>query len=187
MHIQCTKKLIDLLKVDIIEKNTDEDIFAWHANYIVVGRKKMLVLVHDLTRFCVVIYGIKKSDMKNFVKIVKDTMYVAMKSEAYGGFMIKYYLDQFESITFGKTKDRIQVSRLNKTTENIGYILSDVGYYIDSIDQPQLTTEMNRFLFSSKNEKGYKQPNLEMLKILEEFEKTQTICNLDDDYYNNIC
>ncbi|MFH1693168.1 MAG: hypothetical protein ABH890_02675 [Bacillota bacterium] len=47
MHIQCTKKLLDLLKSEIIEKNTDNDIFAWHANYVNINRKKFLVLMND--------------------------------------------------------------------------------------------------------------------------------------------
>jgi hypothetical protein len=60
----------------------------------------------------VLIYGLKKSDIKNLTTIITETMYVTMKSEAYGGFMIKAYLDHFDKVTFGKTKSRSHISRL---------------------------------------------------------------------------
>lgn len=54
MHIQCTKKLLDFIKPKITEVNIDDDLFAWHANYVIINRRKFLVLMNDLTRFCVV-------------------------------------------------------------------------------------------------------------------------------------
>jgi len=62
MHIQSTKKVLDFFVIKPDNKHTDNDIYAWHANYEVVNRKKLLILMHDISRFCVLIYGIKKSD-----------------------------------------------------------------------------------------------------------------------------
>jgi hypothetical protein len=40
MHIQSTKKVLDFFVIEPDNKNTDNDIYAWHANYEVVNRKK---------------------------------------------------------------------------------------------------------------------------------------------------
>ncbi len=42
MHIQSTKKVLDFFEMEAQSKNTDNDIFAWHANYEVVNRKNFL-------------------------------------------------------------------------------------------------------------------------------------------------
>jgi hypothetical protein len=34
MHIQCTKALLDYLKPQITENNTDSDMYAWHAHIV---------------------------------------------------------------------------------------------------------------------------------------------------------
>ncbi|AIO19059.1 hypothetical protein KQ51_01182 [Candidatus Izimaplasma bacterium HR1] len=60
--------------------------------------------MHDISRFRVLIYGIKKNDKNNLSKIIKETIYVTMESEAYGGFMIKAYLDNYDKVTFGKKR-----------------------------------------------------------------------------------
>ena len=80
MHIQSTKKVLDFFGIEPVNKNTDNDIFAWHVNFEIVNRKKLLILMHDISHFCVLIYGLKKSDKKNLTKIIKETMYVTMKS-----------------------------------------------------------------------------------------------------------
>ena len=39
MHIQSTKKVLDFFGIEPINKNTDNDIYAWHANYEVGTRR----------------------------------------------------------------------------------------------------------------------------------------------------
>ena len=51
MHIQCTKALLDYLKPQITERNTDSDMYAWHAHIVKRSRKNCFVLMHDLSRF----------------------------------------------------------------------------------------------------------------------------------------
>jgi hypothetical protein len=39
MHIQATKKVLDFFDSEVTEKNTDGDLFAWHAYFENVNRK----------------------------------------------------------------------------------------------------------------------------------------------------
>lgn len=47
MHILFTKKYLDFLKLEITEANTDNDLFAWHANYVNIHRRKYIVFMND--------------------------------------------------------------------------------------------------------------------------------------------
>lgn len=184
MHIQATKKVLDFLNADVTEKNTNDDMFAWHANFETVNRKKLLILMHDMSRFCVLIYGLKKSDMKRLTTIIKESIYVTMKSEAYSGFTIKAYLDQFEKVTFGKTKDRSHISRLVWLRDYVLSYMEDHGVYVDSFEQPQITTIINDNFVTDDNYKTWYKPNYKMAEILELFEESQSTCILDDDDFD---
>lgn len=186
MHIQSTKKVLDFFGIEPINKNTDNDIFAWHANFEIVNSKKLLILMHDMSRFCVLIYGIKKSDKKNLTKIIKNVMYVTMKSEAYGGFMIKAYLDDFDNVTFGKTKNRAMISRIVWLRDYVLSYMEEHGVYTDVHEQPQITTIINNNYVTNDNYKTWFTPNEKMIHILEKHESEQLLCKLDDDYYSNI-
>lgn len=93
MHIQCTKKLLDFLKPEIIEKNTDNDFLAWHANYVNINRKKFLVLMNDLTRFCIVLYGVKKSDFKDSIFMLQKAIILSMTVEEYDQKIVLKYVN----------------------------------------------------------------------------------------------
>ncbi|MFK5882981.1 MAG: hypothetical protein QM489_01425 [Candidatus Izemoplasma sp.] len=185
MHIQSTKKVLDFFGIEPTNKNTDNAIYAWHANYEVVNRKKLLILMHDMSRFCVLIYGIKKNDKKNLTKIIKETMYVTMKSEAYGGFMIKAYLDNFDEVTFGKTKNRKMISRIVWLRDYVLSYMEKHGVYTDVHEQPQITTIINNNFVTDDNYKTWFAPNEKMINILEKNESEQLLCKLGDDFYTN--
>ena len=66
MQIRCTKKLLDTLKV-VPEEMTEEDaLFSWHANLLMINRRKVVVLMNDFSRYTVVLYGLKAKEFKNF-------------------------------------------------------------------------------------------------------------------------
>ena len=99
MHIQCTKKLLDFLKPEIMEKNTDNDFLAWHANYVNINRKKFLVLMNDLTRFCIVLYGAKKSDFKDPIFMLQKAIILSMAVEDYDQKIVLKYVNQIKEVT----------------------------------------------------------------------------------------
>ena len=183
MHIQATKQVLDFWNINPIEKNTDGDIFAWHANFEMVNRKKLLILMHDMTRFCVLVYGVKKSDRKTLTRIIKDAMYVTMKSEAYSGFTIKAYLDHFDEVSFGRTKNRKYISRIVWMRDYVLSYMEEHGVYMDTHEQPQITTIVNDLLVTDDDYKTWYQPNSAMIGILEDYENTMVGYDLENDKF----
>lgn len=62
--------------------------------------------------------------------------------------------------------------------------MDEHGIYMDTFEQPQITTIINDNFVTDDNYKTWYKPNNEMAKILESFEDSQTICPLDDDYFD---
>ncbi len=112
-------------------------------------------------------------------------MYVTMKSEAYGGFMIKAYTDSFDKVTFGKTKNRAMISRIVWLRDYVLSYMEKHGIYANVHEQPQITRIINNNLVTEDNYKTWFTPNEKMIDILVKHENEQLLCKLDDDYFFN--
>lgn len=113
MHIQCTKTTLDYFKPEITEHDTDNDMYAWHAHFLKRSGKNQLVLMHDLSRFTVIFYGLKKSHIKELypmisVAIMNAMMDAGIPLEAMGAYMER----QPEALSFNKTKNRTLVYQI---------------------------------------------------------------------------
>lgn len=147
MHIQCTKAMLDYIKPKLTELITDNDIYAWHAHLVKRGRKILLVLMHDLSRFTLVFYGVKKGDFKELEHMVSVAMANSMKDVGFTPEDISSYLDrQPKVLSFGKTKNRTLVAKLNKAVEMTDHVLSMKGYYEDVIEQRHASLFCNQLL-----------------------------------------
>jgi len=154
MHIQCTKAMLDYIKPNLIERNTDNDMYAWHAHLVKRIRRNLLVLMHDLSRYTIVFFGVKKSDLKEFYSMISVAMANSMIDVGFTPKEIGAYLDkQPEELSFGKTKSRTLVARLNKAVEMTDHVLSTDGYYEDVIEQRHASLFNNQLLVCEDNYK----------------------------------
>lgn len=69
MQIQCTKKLLDELKIKAEPRTEENSLSSWHGNLLKLGRKKVLVLMNDVSRYAVVLFGLKAKDLKNIASL----------------------------------------------------------------------------------------------------------------------
>ena len=154
MHIQCTKAMLDFIKPNLADLNTDNDMYAWHAHLVKRSRKNLLVLMHDLSRFTLIFYGVKKSDLKVLDQMVSVAMANSMIDVGFTPEEISSYLHKRpEAFTFGKTKSRTLVARLNKAVEMTDHVLSTDGYYEDAIEQRHASLFNNQLLVCEDNYK----------------------------------
>ena len=154
MHIQCTKAMLDYIKPELTEHNTDNDMYAWHAHFLKRSGKNLLVLMHDLSRFTVVFYGVKKSHIKELypmisVGVMNAMMDAGIPLEAMGAYIER----QPQALSFNKTKNRTLVARLNKAVEMADHILGSEGYHADSIEQRHASLFCNQLMVCENNYK----------------------------------
>jgi hypothetical protein len=168
MHIQCTKALLDYLKPEMTEKDTDSDMYAWHAHIVKRSSKNCFVLMHDLSRFVLVFYPVKKSDFKELYQMVTVAMANAMLGV---GFKLEevdtYIKSQPTELTFNKTKNRTLVARLNKAIESVDAVMSTDGYYDDNFEQTHASTFCNEYLVCEDNYKKCYEPKDKLREYLD--------------------
>jgi len=77
MHIHCTKRACERLKISTPVATTEYNpLYSWRLNVVEEGHKRIVVFMHDTSRFCVVLDNIKAKDwpkltnifLKGFVK-----------------------------------------------------------------------------------------------------------------------
>jgi len=156
MLIRCTKKLIDELKIIPESVEDEEPLFSWHANIIMVNRRKTVVLMNDLTRYAVVLYGVKAKELKNLSDVASQGIREMFRAEGIKEEIINQYLQQINEVKYTKTKDRTSVARLNKTCENVTWFFEDLE--LDSIIQQSISKSASRVLVGD-GKKSYILPN----------------------------
>jgi hypothetical protein len=165
MLIQCTKKLLDELKVTADTPVVEDPLFSWHANIVKLGRKKTLVLVNDKNRYALVLYGLKAKDMKNIDKYILQAVSETFKAECIKDEIIEQFIQHSNKVVFSKTKDRTSVARMNKACENV-YFFEDL-LHNEGIIQVEMSLKISSMLVGD-GKNSYMYPNKEMYKHIEE-------------------
>ncbi|WP_462411540.1 DUF6933 domain-containing protein [Neobacillus sp. Marseille-QA0830] len=118
MLIQCTKKLLDELKMNSENATEVEPLYSWHAHLISLNRRKTVVLVNDHNRYVVVLYGLKAKNFKLLDEHILQGIRETLREEGVKEEIIERFLSDSGNITYAKTKNRTTVARLNKACEN---------------------------------------------------------------------
>src|SRR5699024_8237482 len=76
MLIQCTKKLLDQLKIkpQAPPEIEEEKLFSWHANLLTINRRKAVVLVNDSNRYVIVLYGLLARNFKKLDELIFEAI-----------------------------------------------------------------------------------------------------------------
>lgn len=164
MIIQCTKKLLDQLKKNPETLNEEKALISWHANLIIVNRRKTVVLVNDKNRYAIVLHGLKANDFKNLYGIILQSIRNTLEQESINNDVIEQFIDSAKNFTYSKTKNRTLVSRMNKACETVYFLEKLIDN--DSIYQTALSIKLSRLLVGD-GKKDYIYPNQEMYKDLE--------------------
>jgi hypothetical protein len=131
MLIHCTQKLLDAAKIQPSIVTDDFDpMFSWRANIKTVNRRKTLVLMCDLNRYVVVLYGIKAKDFKELGKRIIEAIRNTLHRDQVNPDVIERYLAEAGEPVYVKNTDRSQTARLNKACDDVYIILEDMddGY-----------------------------------------------------------
>ncbi|HLS67146.1 MAG TPA: plasmid pRiA4b ORF-3 family protein [Pseudogracilibacillus sp.] len=171
MIIQCTQALLKELGIRQKDVQTldetetfSESFIRWHANIVHINRKKAIVLMNDITRYPILLYGMKKKDFKKFDVLVLQAIEEALALEGVRQELVKLYLDQGREFVFAKTANRKMTAWLNNTVSEAQFM----GEHIDesSIIQPYHSFFTSKLLqnFFEKDERDY--PNERIAEAL---------------------
>ncbi len=172
MLIQCTKKLLDELKIKPESTSIEEaSLFSWHANFLTINRKKTVVLVNDSNRYVIVLYGLLAKDLRKLDELIIESIQVVFREERIAEEITQQFITHAPQITYTKTKDRTSVARMNKSIEPV-YVFNDLLDQTTMI-QTELSLRASRYLVGDGTG-NYIDSNRELYKDLEAFSGKNT-------------
>lgn len=167
MLIHCTKKLFDELGIKpsaVVEENP---IFSWHANLVTLNRRKTLILVHDRSRYIIVVYGLKKKGFQKMDSLIIEAIRDAFLTECIDEEIINSFLDQAGAISYAKATDKSSITRLVKADQSANIYHDKIVE--NSMFQGILNRAISRLVVQAgKGKSGYLWPNIELYKDLAE-------------------
>ncbi|WP_058309039.1 plasmid pRiA4b ORF-3 family protein [Gracilibacillus massiliensis] len=164
MLIQSTKALQKYLKVNPEPRQELADpLQGWHAHFKKINRKNTIILVHDLSLYTIVLYGLKAKDVRDFASVAKHAIVEMLKKDGCND-QVVYPELLGESVSYTTTKDRKSVAKLNRIAQEIEFFMDEVD--TDSLLQPGISDLVNRNLYKSSSG-GYMKPIKSLYHLLE--------------------
>lgn len=120
MQIFLTKKLIDATGIKVEPANDAvHPIFCWTANWTKVWENRrtedMLIMMNNANRFTVAIYQVKRKDLKNLEKILREAIINTFRYLNLNPEIIEDYLQMAGPVRFAQNHDRTTAAWLTRT------------------------------------------------------------------------
>ncbi|WP_412989358.1 DUF6933 domain-containing protein [Pediococcus siamensis] len=155
MLINSTKKALPIFNKLVKVENAEtakqfakaNPLFSWHANYFTRNRKKVLLLINDLTYAIVVLYDINAKNKMNLDKYIFEGIHEAFKICGISEDQIASYFKLAEKIQVGAGFNRQATGALT----NLIMIFEDnVPLFPDELIQEALMSHMMKVPFQHK-------------------------------------
>lgn len=100
-----TQKLFKDMKIAPLEVNEADPLFSWHVNILQL-KKKHIIFVNDLSRLCLILDGIRSSQLNKLQDKFKTDLKEYLKLEGVRKALIDQYYFEAGDIHIEKTNDK---------------------------------------------------------------------------------
>jgi hypothetical protein len=126
MNIQCTKTLLDKLKIKKEDIKIDglvlnQDLNNWHCNLMKFGTTNTILLTNDKTLYSFFITGYKADDFKNFKVAIGEDIFTILRHLDFTQKQIEVILDSLQNITISKSSNRSITSSMTQIKRFVEY------------------------------------------------------------------
>lgn len=163
MKIQCTKKLLDMLPTlpgspddhpgdagpQAAGSREADPLFGWHANLVKVGRRQMLLMLNDYSRYPLFVYGVKRADLKNLPALFQQALTEIWLADGIDQPTVDRYLDLAGPIRITRSGSRSYVSNMVQLALDLPFYLDEPGL----LDESRLIQTRLSMRFSDRSEK----------------------------------
>ncbi|MBM6995991.1 hypothetical protein IM700_010070 [Paenibacillus sp. DXFW5] len=108
-----TQKLLTDMKVAPIELSEVNSLFSWHVNILQL-RKKHIIFVNDTSRLCLIIDGIRSSQLSKLQEKFMIELKEYLQLEGLKKSQIEQYFFEAGEVRIGKTNDRSVLGTLKE-------------------------------------------------------------------------
>ncbi|MGG4346484.1 DUF6933 domain-containing protein [Paenibacillus lautus] len=160
--ISCTKKLFETSSFNEEQDNgINDEFYKWHANIFRMAKKNNLIIMNNKTRYCFILFGIKKEHYKNFKEIFISALIENLKAEGISENLINNYISNAKSINFIKTYDRSVLGSMVDMVKMTEFLIED---YLPIYEMNII--ELNKIINDTPLVKLKKYPNQFMKEAL---------------------
>lgn len=160
MLIQCTKNLLDKMRIDkneLVDNGGHEQfpnsLTAWHANLVNLNRRKAVVIMNNETRYPIVLYRPKPKDFSRLKELIPEAIVVAFRMMGVREDIIENYLAAAGEVVFSKTANRSMVARMNNTVNEVGFMQENLDE--NTLIQRYISIAAGRFIQTVPNGEGF--------------------------------
>ena len=129
--IHCTKKLLNELEVlpngSMVPEPLSGFLGPWHANLIRIERRKCLLLTNDRTLYSILIPGVKKKDLVDFLKLFSLHLKMNLEKEGFAPQDIDKALEEYGEIAIAPTANRSVLGSMNDLAYQADFLVSRAG------------------------------------------------------------
>ncbi|WP_244562881.1 DUF6933 domain-containing protein [Paenibacillus uliginis] len=115
LALRFTQKLLKDMKVAPVELGDVNSLFSWHANILQLRRKHIL-FVNDLSRLCLIIDGIRSSQLDKLQEKFKSELKEYLLKEGIRKHVIEQYFFEAGEISIGKTNNKSVLGTMNEVS-----------------------------------------------------------------------
>ena len=101
------------MKAIPVETPEADPFFSWHVNLLQL-QKKHIIFVNDVTRLCVIIDGIRSSQLEKLQEKFKEELREYLRQVGVRNSLIEQYFLKAGEIVFSKTDDRSVLGTIRK-------------------------------------------------------------------------
>jgi len=142
--IQCTQKLLKEVGQEYKEAIIPTyPLGCWHANLLLLDRRKCVLFTNDLTRYSFLVPGLKKPDFKNLEEIFRQKLFRSLRLDGFGQKEIERALEEVQEVVFTRTSDRSVLGTMNDMANIIKWAVYDGGGLLN-VDIDELSSKLNR-------------------------------------------
>ena len=142
--IQCTKKLLKEVGQEYREAIIPTvPLGGWHANLLLLNRRKCVLFTNDQTRYSFLVAGLKKPDFQLLDEVFRQNLFKCLIRDEFSQEAIEKVLDEICDIAFTKTSSRSVLGTMNDMANIIKWTVHDEGGLLN-VDVDEMNMELNR-------------------------------------------
>lgn len=161
--IRCTQKLIKELRVRPADVDALNPLSSWHANLLLIERRKCALFTHDQSLFSVILIGLKRAEFERMDQVFGQAMFRTLRLFDFEQRQIEQLLDWSQQISYTKTNNRSVLGSMNDMAFNVQHLIA-YGGGLANVDLDDLHLRINQIPFSAI---GYSYPWQKLKALLE--------------------
>ncbi len=125
--VRCTNKLLKELRIKPVEFETTGEMSVrdWHANLLVINRKKCIIVTHTLSLYSFFIYGVTRKDYDSFKTLFNDHLRAQLKSEGLSKPALFDTNGDDVEVIITKTNNKSVLGSMNELSYRLEYAVWD--------------------------------------------------------------